>query len=217
MNENRIENFARCHDGTIKCQFVCTFSECQKKIGCIYKEYGRGASKKIKESKEDGYFRRPAWYFSNVKAHLLQHFEGRPEADLPNTSSSVEVDIVDASSVGNNYEIITTYDAPNSIDDEIITTNDAPNSIEDVADNPSCHEESTSRYEQIQNDDSATKENTAAHKTSCETHSAMSKVNSGIRKEAGSLVKRMVEKFTKDDCNNGSDSDCSLSCSILFS
>lgn len=191
MDTDRVENFARCHDGSIKCQFVCTFVECQKKISCIYKEYGRSASKKIEKPKEGENFRRPAWYFTNVKTHLSQHFKGRPEANLPNISSSVEVDFVNNSEVGSDYEIITTN--------------------ESIVYEPSFHDKTPAKNEEMQN--KVMEENTAAPMASAETNSAMSNVHSGIRKEAGSLVKRMVEKFTKDDGNNNS--VCSLACSIL--
>lgn len=62
-------------NGGFTCGVLCPFEECGKIIGCIRTQYRRGNKKKKGGSDEEEMYRKPEWYFPNLKKHFLSHQE----------------------------------------------------------------------------------------------------------------------------------------------
>lgn len=61
--------------GGFSCGVQCPAEECGKMIGCIYKSYTRKAQKNKEECDSKKVYRKPQWYFPNLKTHLMKHQE----------------------------------------------------------------------------------------------------------------------------------------------
>lgn len=113
------------------CQVLCPVQTCGKRIGCIYKKYNRKAVRKNSKATGNASYRKPSWYFPNVKAHLTKHTKllQAPDRDLLSLSNSLKYEHSEHQT-SDNHLLSAVVVAPQNN----CNTGDVKNAIDNIAD-----------------------------------------------------------------------------------